>query len=416
MRTTLVSIAVLSSVCAYSSQAMANQFWSPDRQWLLGDWNGQRKKLEDNGYKFTVNLTNETATALDGAIDDNHQTRNTNQVMLGANFDLNKIADWKDTSATVTVIKRDGKDLKNDIGMQGSTNENHGRGNIWRISQAWIKTGFLNNTLQVKAGRINLSEDFNASHCQFQSLLLCGGQVGKSQGSVWYNSPVSGWALDAKYQITPEWSIATGVYENNPENLKSTGKYSKKNFNMDLSDARGIIIPIELGFKTKRLNGLNGEYKLGGFTTTEKYDKSNGNGKEAIRSVWINSQQQLTEHTDNTDRGLYMSANLVFNDNSQAIVEGTQQIVEGTQQLAFWYKGMFDARPQDQIGLGLARYQFYDNVPNRGDAETDFELNYTYNYSPAVMLRPNIQYINKPLGFSSRDDAWAAGISVGLKF
>ena len=53
----------LLSVALLGSQfTNANEFWSQDRQWLLGDWNGERKQLEDQGYKFTTSIMSQAAT------------------------------------------------------------------------------------------------------------------------------------------------------------------------------------------------------------------------------------------------------------------------------------------------------------------------------------------------------------------
>lgn len=401
---------MLASILGCSHAALANEFWSSDRQWLFGDWNGERTALEQQGYKFNVNVMNQTAMVIDGGNSDRYKTRNANQVALGVQFDLAKIANWQNTTAAITVTKRDGRNLANDIGMNGSPTEIYGRGNIWRLSQAWIKHGFLDNTLQVKAGRMGMSEDFNGSQCEFQSLILCGGQVGKSQGDVWYNSPVSGWALNAKYQFAPEWNIGLGIYENNPDNLRTD---KSVNFNLDTDERKGVLIPVELAWKTNQLNGLSGEYKLGGFMTTHDYTKVDGStGTDPKRAVWLNMQQQLSQQESSSNRGLYGALNFVFNDESTTIS------VSSTQQVALWYKGALASRPQDQIGFGIGRYEFNDKVAanNGRDAETDIELNYVYQYSPAVMIRPNIQYVNKPKGLSSIDDAWVAGVSVRLNF
>ena len=125
----------------------------------------------------------------------------------------------------------------------------------------------------------------------------------------------------------------------------------------------------------------------------------------------MNAQQQLTARAENSNRGLYGTVNLTFNNDSTASISDTQQV-------AFWYKGAFDARPMDQIGFGVGRYKFNDKVAansNRDD-EIDTELNYTYNYSPAVMIRPNLQYVYQPYGSKEIDDAWVAGVSVKLNF
>ncbi len=131
-------------------------------------------------------------------------------------------------------------------------------------------------------------------------------------------------------------------------------------------------------------------------------------------------------------RGLYVSFNGVVNDKATTFVQSTQQ-------LALWYKGPFDSRPNDSIGFGIANYVVNDRAKDkqiatnesRGyysydpiasnyipiqDDELNVELNYTYQWSPAVMLRPNIQYIHQPAGVKEVDDAWVAGLSVKVNF
>ncbi|WP_254962285.1 carbohydrate porin [Acinetobacter baumannii] len=155
----------------------------------------------------------QAATNLEGGYNDSNTFENAAQLSLGANFDLEKIAGWKDTTASLVVTKRDGNALtleriKDPRSSQlGNAQEIYGRGKIWRLSQAWVKKGFVDNTVQVKFGRMGMSEDFNSSQCEFQNLLLCGGQLGKSIGSIWYNSPVGVWAANVKYQFAPEWTL-----------------------------------------------------------------------------------------------------------------------------------------------------------------------------------------------------------------
>lgn len=403
----LLKMSCLAVALSAAQSGFADQPWSQDRQWLLGDWNGQRQQLEKEGYKFNLNVMNQTATVLGGL--DHHPTKNANQVALGANFDLAKIAGLPNTTAALTVTKRDGRNIASNIGMNGSPTEIYGRGNIWRLTQAWIKTGFLDNTLQFKLGRMGMSEDFNGSHCNFQSLILCGGQVGKSQGDVWYNGPVSGWAANVKYQFLPEWTFGVGVYENNPEN---TEVKDNANFNLSTDRAKGVLIPVELAWKTKKLNGLAGEYKVGGFWSSHDYDRVDAQaGHDPKSAIWLNTQQQLSSNATDSKGGLYGAVNLVWNNDKTANISDTQQI-------AFWYKGALPSRPADQIGFGVGRYKFNDQIPANHDRddEMNVELNYVYNYSPAVMLRPNIQYVYQSRGNPSRDNVWVAGISVGLNF
>ncbi|MDO7192659.1 carbohydrate porin [Acinetobacter nosocomialis] len=436
----VIKLSVLTIAVLGSQFALANEPWSQDRQWLLGDWNGERQQLEQQGYKFTASIMSQAATNLDGGYNDSNTLENAAQLSLGATFDLDKIAGWKDTTASLVVTKRDGNALtleriKDPRSSQlGNAQEIYGRGKIWRLSQAWIKKGFADNTVQVKVGRMGMSEDFNSSQCEFQNLLLCGGQLGKSIGSIWYNSPVGVWAANVKYQFAPEWSLDVGVYEVNPDNIKTES--NSDGFNLDMNNVKGATIPVELAWKPKlaAFNGLPGEYKVGAlYSTAEANDiKTAGKVHDGKQSFWINAQQQLSHAGQDPKRGLYVSFNGVVNDKATTFVQSTQQ-------LALWYKGPFDSRPNDSIGFGIANYVVNDRAKDkqiatnesRGyysydpiasnyipiqDDELNVELNYTYQWSPAVMLRPNIQYIHQPAGVKEVDDAWVAGLSVKVNF
>ncbi len=436
----VIKLSVLTIAVLGSQFALANEPWSQDRQWLLGDWNGERQQLEQQGYKFTASIMSQAATNLDGGYNDSNTFENAAQLSLGATFDLDKIAGWKDTTASLVVTKRDGNALtleriKDPRSSQlGNAQEIYGRGKIWRLSQAWIKKGFADNTVQVKVGRMGMSEDFNSSQCEFQNLLLCGGQLGKSIGSIWYNSPVGVWAANVKYQFAPEWSLGVGVYEVNPDNIKTES--NSDGFNLDMNNVKGATIPVELAWKPKlaAFNGLPGEYKVGAlYSTAEANDiKTAGKVHDGKQSFWINAQQQLSHAGQDPKRGLYVSFNGVVNDKATTFVQSTQQ-------LALWYKGPFDSRPNDSIGFGIANYVVNDRAKDkqiatnesRGyysydpiasnyipiqDDELNVELNYTYQWSPAVMLRPNIQYIHQPAGVKEVDDAWVAGWSVKVNF
>lgn len=435
MKLSVLTIAVLGS-----QFALANEPWSQDRQWLLGDWNGKRQQLEQQGYKFTASIMSQSATNLDGGYNDSNTFENAAQLSLGANLDLEKIAGWKDTTASLVVTKRDGNALtleriKDPRSSQlGNAQEIYGRGKIWRLSQAWVKKGFVDNTVQVKFGRMGMSEDFNSSQCEFQNLLLCGGQLGKSIGSIWYNSPVGVWAANVKYQFAPEWTLGVGVYEVNPDNIKTES--NSDGFNLDMNNVKGATIPVELAWKPKlaAFNGLPGEYKVGAlYSTAEANDiKTAGKVHDGKQSFWINAQQQLSHAGQDPKRGLYVSFNGVVNDKATTFVQSTQQ-------LALWYKGPFDSRPNDSIGFGIAKYVVNDRAKDKQistneshgyysydpiasdyipiqDDELNVELNYTYQWSPAVMLRPNIQYIHQPAGVKEVDDAWVAGLSVKVNF
>lgn len=66
---TIFALYVL-TVCITPTYIYADEFYSQNRQYLLGDWNGKRNNLSDQGIDFNVSFTNETATNIDGGFND----------------------------------------------------------------------------------------------------------------------------------------------------------------------------------------------------------------------------------------------------------------------------------------------------------------------------------------------------------
>jgi porin len=129
---------------------------------------------------------------------------------------------------------------------------------------------------------MGMSDDFNSSQCEFQNLLLCGGQLGVQFG-------ITGvWA--AKYQL--DWF---GVYEVNPDNIKTES--NSDGFNLDMNNVKGATIPVELAWKPKlaAFNGLPGEYKVGAlYSTAEANDiKTAGKVHDGKHSFWLMHNNNL---------------------------------------------------------------------------------------------------------------------------
>lgn len=426
-----------------STYIYADEFYSQNRQYLLGDWNGKRNNLSDQGIDFNLSFTNETATNTDGGFNDDSTVRNANQWTFGTTLDLEKLSGWQNTQAKISISKRDGRSLSTDriadprTGQFSNVQEISGRGPVWRLSQASIQKGFEQQGITVKLGRMNMGEDFNSAPCEFQNLTLCGSQVGKTVSELWYNWPITVWAANIKYDLNSASTLAIGVYESNPENTKRS-----KGFNLSTDGSKGVLIPVEWAWRLQP-NGLNGIYRFGAFySTADAIDVLRDAQGEAqllaqqrqVHSgkynTWFVAQQQLTQHSDDPKRGLTLFLNLNIND------KATSELL-GSQQIALQYKGLSDARPNDSIGLGVSRtevnkqlrarqrleneinqitdYQNPAYVPIQYD-ETNVELNYTFNWSPSVMLRPNLQFVHQAGGLKEIKDAWVFGLTTRLNF
>ena len=437
---TLGSLALLAVVG--SSGAQAAEAFSSESKWMTGDWGGTRTELLEKGYDFTLDYVGEVAGNLNGGYNDDKTARYSDQFALGAHLDLQKILGWHDAEFKLAITERSGRNLSNDrisdprAGQFSSVQEVWGRGQTWRLTQMWVKQKYFDGALDVKFGRFGEGEDFNSFPCDFQNLALCGSQMGNWAGAnTWYNWPIAQWAGRVKYQLTPELFAQVGVFEHNPS-LLETGNGFKLNF----SGGKGLIIPVELVWKPT-VNQLPGEYRVGAYYSTADADDVRsrevpGDMNSPLRSrdskygYWLVAQQQVTAHDGDPNRGLSLFANVTVQDRE------TSQVGHFIQ-AGLTYKGLFDARPQDDIGFGVARVHTnsrfrdnqralnaanlqsdYDNPayqPLQGN-EYDAELYYGIHATHWLVIRPNVQYVRNPGGVSEVDNAWVLGLKVQSRF
>ncbi|MDF3937107.1 carbohydrate porin, partial [Pseudomonas citronellolis] len=254
--------------------AHADDAFSADSKWGLGDWGGLRSELLEKGYDFKLDYVGEAAGNLYGGYNDDKTARYSDQWALGTHLDLQKILGWHGAEFQLTVTERSGNNLSNDrvsdprAGQLSSVQEVWGRGQTWRLTQMWYKQTFLDDALDIKVGQFGEGEDFNSFPCDFQNLAFCGSQVGNWVGGIWYNWPVAQWAVRVKYNLSPEFFVQVGAYEQNPSNLE-TGN----GFKLSGSGTQGAILPVELVWSPKvGAQQLPGEYRLGYYYSTAKAD------------------------------------------------------------------------------------------------------------------------------------------------
>ena len=423
--------------------AHAADAFDTNSKWMTGDWGGARTELLEKGYDFSLDYVSEIGSNLDGGYNDDTTARYADQFALGVKIDLQKVFGWQDAEFKLAITERSGRNISNDrigdprAGTLSSSQEVWGRGQTWRLTQLWVKQKYFDGALDVKFGRFNPGEEFNVFPCDFQNLTLCGSQVG-NYVNTWYNWPISQWALRIKYNITPEVYAQVGVFEQNPSNLE-TGN----GFKLSGSGTKGMILPVELVW-TPTVNSLPGEYRVGYYKSTpsadDVYEGADGQPQpisggaykshSSKHGWWIVAQQQLTSHNGDSSRGLSIFANATVHDKDTNFVDNYQQI-------GFTYKGPFDSRPKDDIGIGVARIHVNDDVQDRvrltnlingindydnpgylpvQDTEYNSEIYYGFHVTDWLTVRPNLQYVKHPGGVDQVDDALVAGLKIQSKF
>lgn len=417
-----LSLALLPFMVAMTS-AQAESAFDPQGQYLLGDWDGKRTELAQQGIKFEANILTDTAYLAEGGRNEGADPLTSAQLWLGTQLDMEKLAGWDGVTVRAVATARQGqstsvRDLQGNAPHMANVQGTFGRGNQdSRLSELSIEKTFKDQGLSIKAGRLGLGMDFNVMACDFASTAFCAAQMGKWQGNIWMNTPVSQWGARVKQQLNPEVAVQVGVYEFNPDN--GNGKAEGQGWSLDTDHADGVTIPAEVVWTPKSfVNGLPGSYRVGGMYNTaddiaNQKDIATGEGKNRTFAGWLAIEQQLTS-TGSGRQGLHSFANFTWHDRDTNKVDNSQQI-------GVKYIGLVDSQPNDILGLAVNRVhvndRFADSRPAfNADAEYNIELNYSYNATKWLMLRPNLQYVINPGSSNNVDDALVLGLTTRIIF
>ena len=414
-----LNLTILPLMIVAMTQAQAEQAFDPKGQYLLGDWDGKRTELAQKGVKFEANALTDTAYLADGGRDAGESPNTSAQFWLGTQLDLQKLAGWDGVTIRAVMTARQGqstsiRDLQDPLAPQmANAQGTFGRGNQEsRLTELSIEKNFKEQGLSIKAGRLGLGMDFNVMACDFASTAFCAAQMGKWQGGIWMNTPVSQWGARVKQQLNSELAVQVGVYEFNPENA-----LERHGWNLDTDNADGVTIPAEVFWTPKSLvNGLPGSYRVGGMYNTaddakNQKDIITGQGEDRTFAGWLAVEQQLTS-TGSGRQGLHSFANFTWHDRKTNKVDNSQQ-------LGLKYIGLVDSQPNDILGLALNRVHVNNRISNPNldaSAEYNIELNYSYSPTKWLMLRPNLQYVINPGSTNRVDDAVVLGLGSRIIF
>ncbi len=399
---------------------------------LLGDLGGLRTQLSDAGVDVSLGYTFETGGNLSGG--DRHATSYADQTVFGVNANLERLLNLKGGSVHLTLVNRGGQ--SQNISSQAGINqlmqsiEVYGRGRVTRVSALYYEQKLLDDTLDIKLGRLNIGSEFGDYACEFSYLGFCSSQPGNFNSTL-YNWPISQWAITSKYQFAPEWYVKAGVYQMNPNWLDND-----QNWNLGSPHGtEGLTMPLELG-GTPTLNGYKGSWKFGVWYDTVGGDDLalNKNGVLMLSDsdtakqhshksgAYLALDQQIATLGDDASRRVNLFANFTLNDADVTTVSHSFN-------LGVVAYGPFAARPNDQWGAGLQYLQVSEHLTDvqrlksllDGNSQVQedeavFASYYKALLTPYFALRPEIQYIHNPGGITAQHDAWMVTLKGSLDF
>jgi porin len=394
---------------------------------LLGDWLSLRTALEDAGITPSASYIWMPALNLNGGT--RKKAEQSGQLALGAMFDLDRLAGVKGGAFQVTFNYRHGKNINdtNDLRLLQYPQGIFGAGQIWRLTDFYYRQQL--GPVEVKLGHLPMGKDFAAAQCYFASLYFCGTVPGHNSSAYWYNYPTAQWGALAKVSDRLGYTTV-GIYQHNDENFPDNhGLY------LGTKGGDGVVVAVERGF-TVNLGGnpkRAGLYKVGAFYNNTRvadivqdedggYHDLTGQPSDMFRgrrSFYVMGTQQIVPTRKDGSGGLAAFFN--FNQADHRTAKVINILTAGVT-----YSGLFAGRPKDEIGLAVGRTRvngrLADVIEARQQAgetglekqrnEYAIEGTYSFAISPALSVRPNIQWYIDPAGYHSAHDIVVLGTSV----
>jgi porin len=365
------------------------------------------------------------------------------EIHFGADLDSSALG-WDGGTLHVLITQRVGASLsKNDIGNLLTVQEIYGDGETVRITALAYEQKLFGGLLDVQGGRLNVQQDFASSpvyfgtalYCNFESNAICGEPIAaplNDGGDIAY--PASSWGARIKTYPAHNLYIEAGAYEVNP-----TLYLSRNGFKLGTDGATGVITVAETGVAVDA-GGFAGNYRAGAY-----YDNSSGMGVDSLLSRvsvadagaldtlsiaqhtgksggWLLADQTVQRDPANTHRGTVVFAAFEWGDRATALVNryGQAGVVR---------YGTMAGRDLDTVAVGFiaaslngalhgAEQQLLrQGVPSPlTSQEYALEVNYGYQATTWLNLRPGVQYVWHPAGTNELHNALVLALKTVVTF
>ncbi len=403
---------------------------------VSGDWFGARTWLAERGVTVRGGYAMEVmANPVGGRQQGETYVHN---VSLEANFDLDRLLGVPATTFRLGGSQRTGNSLsQEDIGNAISVQQLYGGGQRIRLVQAQFITSLFEDRLNLAYGRLAATEDFLTSplYCQFITNGICG-----QPPSPFFNLPdgitaypAAVWGVRAKAKPAPETYVQAGVYDGDVAQRNDAGEDNNKHgTNLTFGD-NGALILSEVGYTPEQgLFALPGHYKLGGYYHTgdfrnvaEDVDGGNrfvsgrpGDGFSGNSGVYLLLDQTVYREPGTRSQGLTLFSVFVYSPDDE------HNVIPYYASAGMIYEGLIASRPSDKTAFGVHNAWFSDALSDaraeagleRQDTETTLELNHQVQITPAVYVRPAVQYVITPNGQDDIDNAFVVGFEASILF
>ena len=284
------------------------------------------------------------------------------------------------------------------------------------LEEAWYQHNFLDGKFSVRIGKMDPKGGFA---CDGRAVAFAKNAFASSSTSQFLNSalctvknipfPQNGLGVALFYNHNDFWYIAGEITDADADS-RETG------FNTAFHGTENYFSIFETGIvpKFNSDNGvLTGAYRLG-MWYDPKPKRCSGATKyyRDDTGLYVDIDQDLIK--ENNDEKCRQGLGTFFR---YGLAEGKKNDVTNFWSFGFQYRGLFEGRDSDVMGIGFASGVFSDSSSTYKENQEDiYELYYNIKVAKKINLTPSVQYIKDPGGKNLADDALAIGLRLHMTF
>lgn len=385
---------------------------------LISDWNNFEISSVNAGIEVSIDYKNDFWGNISGGI--NKKPAYVGLLSPALDIDLDKILSWQAAKLYLSIHGTFGSNFNDWVGsIQGV--DNIEAYDTWKIYEFWIEQGLFKNSLSLRFGLYDLNSEFDVQETSLVFLNPSQGigpdfsLTGKNGPSIF---PTTSLALRIKYQPNSGYYAQAAIFDGVPGDPKNpSGNHIIINKN------NGALLTAEAGFMRRENSSNKGyeKYGIGCWYYTSKFELHNSNNIKKMHKgnfgFYAFAEKEIYQETLDKEQGLSAFLRIGY-------AEDNLNKIDGYLGTGLVYKGLFNNRNQDVLGIAVAIahtsnwYWQELKVSNYdlGRSEIDCELTYSMYLLKWLNLQPDLQYLFNPLNNKESKHVYITGLRTTLTF
>ena len=374
---------------------------SQPRQYLFGDWDGERTALADKGVTFDFFYVADLQANPTGGLQQTYA--GWGRIRGTMDVDFGKLTGWHGLSFHVTGLWQFGGNLGERIGVLANPS-GLVSAHTTRLDSFWLQEALFHDHLFLMAGQM-AGLDFYGDQAYGGSYLI--EPIDYAYGNLFSNTyesfnPAGTPAVQARVVIWKTLYVQSAVLSGN------RNPYVQDPNGLHFKIADSPVFAFETGFSrhSEYLNGQTGDfekklypglYKFGATYNAGKFTDANGVVSPGNYLIYGSVNQALYRERAGSSHGV--DGFFGFDWSPNDVNRENSQITLGAR-----YNGPIPARPQDAASFGFVYTHIGDPFQTIGvpagapplGTEKAVELNYAANIRPYFLVQPVFQYYFDP--------------------